>query len=82
MSDFKKFYFDSNQYFGCISNESELQNIYDAYEGYLTADEILDESRIALGTSLSFGLRSEHIGTTTLRMFLRENKIEYLLNDV
>jgi len=72
------FWFDGNMYFKLIEVEEDLEELFKAYEGYMTPDEILDKAKNAVGSTIerNFGLRIEHRGDTTLREFLVSKNVK------
>ena len=72
---FPRFWFESNLYFRWVNSLNDLQIVFDAYNGYMSPDDILDKA-VNVGDKLdNFGLRTEHQGDVTLRQFLTDNGI-------
>ena len=74
--EFPRFWFESNLYFYWVNDLNDLQKVFDAYEGHLTPDEILDVSKNVDDKLDNFGLRMEHKGSVSLRQFLTDNGVE------
>ena len=73
---FPKFYYDSNLAFLMINNMLDLEFVFKQYEGEMTKDQILDNSKCHYDNRLkSFGLYAEFSGDTTLREFLENNNL-------
>lgn len=81
---FNEFWFEGNLYFGMITSVDDLRKVFKAYEGHMSADEVLNKAKnnplirnanIPI-THLEFGLRSEHHGNTTLKEYLIEQGVE------
>jgi hypothetical protein len=75
--NFPIFFFDSNSIFINIECPEDLQKIWDAYEGHMTKDEILDYAKNVPGSLTNFGMYGEHKGKTTLRKFLTRKNIKF-----
>lgn len=80
---FPMFWFDGNMYFKLIETEGDLEELFKAYEGHMTPDEILDKAKCTVYDPVTqkisyknFGLRSEHRGDTTLREFLVSKNVK------
>lgn len=77
----KRFWFESNQFFGYIENAEDWQRLRDAYP-FFTDDGLLDAKEATYNGSLTleerdarpnYGLRWEHDGERTLRDFFNAN---------
>lgn len=77
MKQFPRFWFEGNLFFNWVENLDDLQRVFDAYDGYLTKDEVLDKALNKDDKLDEFGLRMEHKGSVTLRQFLNEKGIDW-----
>lgn len=84
MNKWKRFYFESNQFFDYIENLDDWQRLKSAYPR-LSDDELLDAKQATYNGSLSqkvmdahnnYGFRLEHDGDKTLRDFFKESGME------
>lgn len=75
---FKKFWYESNSYWGEIKNTTELIKAFkiEAYECSYSIDDFLDNKQNINGAD-DFGSRMEHTGIKTLREFLKEQDFDF-----
>ena len=77
-----KFWYESNAYFGYISDLEDLKKAIELQLEFTfnSVDEFLDRSfQHKDEISTEFGTRSEHTGEKTLRTFLKENDFDFTL---
>jgi len=79
-NEFKKFYFNGNEYFGYVSNQEDVNKLLKQYNGdfdmILRAKEIkLNDENYDETESKEFGLYKEYRGDLTLKEWLIENNM-------
>jgi len=73
MTQFPKFWFEANAYYGNINSLEDLKNLLEIYEGSESVDGVLDKAKNCPDVNSDYyGFRTECNGEKTLRQFLVE----------
>lgn len=88
IKEFPRFWFDGNQYCGWVSSEKDLQDLFKAYDGQMTPEEIIDKSTMYKERDIDYPLSDYDRFTLkykrpedsiTLTQHFRDHKINQVL---